>query len=287
MDPKNVSIVMPALNEAEGVGHMVRGLVATFPTAEIIVINDGSSDDTAKIAAAAGAHVITHDRNRGYGASLRTGTEAATRDYVLFCDSDGQHTVEDIGRVMEACEDSHMVVGARRDTSHVPLARRPGKYVLRKFANYLADEQIPDLNSGLRIVNRPILKKYLHLMPRGFSFSTTTTFAMLKTDRRVKWIPLTVRKRVGVSSIRQWKHGPQTALLMLRLTVLFEPLRVFLTIASCLAVFTMLSLTVDLVVSSGTDVGDSTVMLALTTLLVFLFRLLCDQVSSLRRESHE
>ena len=183
MRADQVSIVIPAFNEAAAIGPVIEQLRARFPESELIVIDDGSKDATAQIAEKAGARVIRHPRNRGYGAALRTGTTQATRDYVLFCDSDGQHSADDVGRIMEAGDDCDMVVGARTQVSHVPMSRRPGKFILAKFADYLAGEKIPDLNSGLRMIRREVLIKYLHLMPHGFSFSTTSTFAFLKTNR--------------------------------------------------------------------------------------------------------
>ena len=129
MKSSDVSIVIPAYNEEQGLGPLLKELVSVFPDAEIIVVNDGSEDGTAQVARDAGVRVIEHDRNRGYGAALRTGTEHADRDYVLFCDSDGQHTVTDVGRVIEACTDHDMVVGARGQDSHAPLLRRPGKLI--------------------------------------------------------------------------------------------------------------------------------------------------------------
>ena len=287
MEGSNVSIIIPALNEEAAIKEVVSGLVQAFPETEIIVVDDGSSDDTGSIAAKAGAKVLTHDFPHGYGAALRTGVLASKRDYVLFCDGDGQHCVEDVGRLISECDGCDMVVGARDSKSHAPLIRAPGKSILRHFANYLAGTQIPDINSGLRIINKTILLKYLHLMPTGFSFSTTSTFALLKSNHRIKWIPITASKRIGKSTVRQWKHGPQAIMLMLRLTVLFEPLRVFLTVSGGLFLLSIISLIIDIIVNLGKGIGDVTVMLSISTLLVFMFGLLCDQVSALRRELHE
>ncbi len=284
-DARSVSIVIPALNEAAVIGQVVGELVARFPEAEVIVVNDGSTDDTAKQAAAAGGRVIDHRRQLGYGAALRTGTEAAEREYVLFCDGDGQHTTQDVGRLIQECNGYDMVVGVRGADSHSAVIRRPGKRVLAWFANVLASEKIPDINSGLRVFKRAVLLRCIHLMPQGFSFSTTSTFAMLKSRRLIKYVPITVKARVGESTVRQWRHGLETLLLMLRLTVLFEPLKVFLTVSAGLLLLSVVSLLIDLVFGKG-GVGDSTVLLGISALLVFLFGLLCDQVSAMRRDSH-
>jgi len=285
--PDHVTIIIPAFNEAGAIGPVIERLRTRLPEAELLVVNDGSSDATAAIAEAAGAKVISHPRNRGYGAALRTGTLQAAREYVLFCDSDGQHSVEDVSRIIEASDGCDMVVGARTQESHVPLSRRPGKFILRRFADYLAGEKIPDLNSGLRMIRREVLLKYLHLMPAWFSFSTTSTFAMLKTNRKIKWVPITVVERVGKSTVSQWKHGPQTLLLLVRLTVLFEPLKVFLQIAAGVFALDVLSFALDLINYQRLHISPTTVLLGMASLLIFLFGLLCDQVSALRRELHE
>ena len=284
---KNITIIIPAFNEERSVGSVVEQLLLRCPEAELLVIDDGSTDKTAEIAESAGASVIRHERNYGYGSALKTGVLASNQEYVLFCDADGQHSVEDIERIMAARENCEMVVGARDINSYTPFNRMPGKFLLRKFADYLAGQHLPDMNSGLRLIKREVLLKYLHLMPASFSFSTTTTFALLKGNHCIKWIPITVKKRIGSSTVRQWKHGPETIMLMLRLTVLFEPLKVFLKVAQGLFIFSVISLLLDVLHGIDNGIGDVTVLLSIATLLVFMVGLLCDQVSALRRELHE
>jgi glycosyltransferase involved in cell wall biosynthesis len=288
MNVNNITIVIPALNEGQSIANVVRNLIQRFGSPEILVINDGSEDNTEEEAQKAGARVINHIRNRGYGWCLRTGTLASERDYVLFCDADGQHTAEDVERVANAIDGFDMVVGKRGNDSHISLLRVPGKFILRKFADFLAGERIPDLNSGLRIIRRKVLLKYLHLMPNGFSFSTTSTFALLKGNYSIKWVPITAgERRIGKSTVRQLKHGPQTLMLILRLTVLFEPLKIFLLVTKWLALFSLISLGVDIAQGGDTGLSDTTVLLSISTLIIFMFGLLCDQVSSLRREIHD
>ena len=287
MIPQQVSIIIPALNEEQSIDQVVRGLVTRFPNSEIIVVNDGSTDKTDILASQAGALVINHDSPRGYGAALRSGIHASTRDFVLFCDADGQHRVEDVARVMAECSNCTMVVGARTTDSHVPIRRRPGKFVIQRWANILARQKIPDINSGLRIIEKRVLLKCLHLMPPGFSFSTTSTFALLKGNYAVKWVPITVQARKGESTVKQLKHGPQTMMLMLRLTVLFDPLRVFLFVTCVLLGISFFSFAYDMTVTNFRKVSITTQFFSISTLLVFLFGLLCDQVSALRREFHD
>lgn len=283
---EQVTIIIPAFNEHEAIEGVVEGMISAFPDAEIIVVDDGSTDDTAALAAGAGARVISHDRRFGYGSALKTGIRASSRDYVLFCDGDGQHSPENVRKIIDEAGDHDMVVGARDRRSHVPFSRMPGKLVLKWFADFLAGMKIPDLNSGLRMFRREIIMKYLHLMPRGFSFSTTSTFAMLKSQRRIRFVPITVAKRIGRSTVRPWRHGPVTIMLMLRITVLFEPLKVFLSVAAGLFVVSLGSLTIDLTIGGG-GVGDTTVLMAVSSLIIFMFGLLCDQVSAMRREKHD
>ena len=235
----------------------------------------------------AGALVVNHDSRRGYGAALRSGILASTRDFVLFCDADGQHRIEDVARVMAECSNCSMVVGARTTNSHVPINRRPGKFIIQHWANILANQKIPDINSGLRIIEKYVLLKCLHLMPTGFSFSTTSTFALMKGNYAVKWVPITVQARKGESTVKQLRHGPETMMLMLRLTVLFEPLRVFLFVTFVLFGISFFSFAYDMIATNFQKVSITTEFFSISTLLVFLFGLLCDQVSALRREFHE
>ena len=287
MIQKEVSIIIPALNEEQSIEQVVRGLVTSFPSSEIIVVNEGSTDKTEMLANQAGALVVNHDSRRGYGAALRSGVLASTRDFVLFCDADGQHRIEDVARVMAECSNCSMVVGARTTNSHVPINRRPGKFIIQHWANILANQKIPDINSGLRIIEKCVLLKCLHLMPTGFSFSTTSTFALMKGNYAVKWVPITVQARKGDSTVKQLRHGPETMMLMLRLTVLFEPLRVFLFVTFVLFGISLSSFAYDMIATNFQKVSITTEFFSISTLLVFLFGLLCDQVSALRREFHE
>ncbi len=285
---RRIAIVVPAYNEELAISNVAQKLIQHFPEAEIVIVDDGSEDRTALLAKNTGVTVIRHERNLGYGAALRTGIESTTKEYVLFCDADGQHRVEDITKVIHAALENNfdMVVGARTRESHVSLVRRPGKWFLKIFSNFLANKKIPDLNSGLRIIRRDVILQFLHLMPQGFSFSSTSTFAILKSRYSLHYIPIVVNQRIGKSTVRQWKHGPQTLMLILRLTVLFEPLRVFLTASAGLLILTAISFIIDMLSDRSTGIGDTTILFSVSTLLVFLFGLLCDQVSSLRREHH-
>jgi len=283
----DISIVVPAFNEEETVGVVVTQLKEVLPQCELIVVDDGSTDNTAEIARKAGADVISHVRNTGYGSAVKTGLLRATGEKVLLCDADGQHRTEDVKKIAELSLIHDAVVGVRDNRFHVNWRRVPGKWILRRFADFLAGERIPDLNCGLRLVKKEILLQYLHLLPQGFSLSTTSTFALIKGGYQIVWVPISTVQRKGSSQVRQWKHGPLTLLLMLRLTVLFQPLRVFLFIDLLLFLLAIGTASWNLVLSKGSTIGMVPVIFAIATLQVFLFGLLCDQISAVRREMHE
>lgn len=280
-----VTVIVPALNEAGAIGCVIEELTARYPDYEILVVDDGSTDGTGEIAEAAGARVVRHEWNKGYGASLRTGCRAAQGEVVVCFDGDGQHDPDDVRRLVAEIGEHDMVVGARTRDSHAPLARRPGKMFMVAFADFLAGVKIPDVNSGLRAFKRDVILRYLHLMPMGFSFSTTSTFAMLKSNRPVKWVPIQVKKRVGSSSVSQVRHGLQTLLLMVRLTTLFEPLKVFLPVAGLFLLVAIAFLAANLI--GGRAVPQTSVIMSVSSVMVFLMGLVMDQVAALRREKHE
>ncbi len=283
--PQTVTVLIPAYNEEQAIADVVRELKETVPDYDILVVDDGSADATAELAARAGATVVRHDVNRGYGAALATGIRSIDTDLVVFFDADGQHDPNDVARLVAEMGECDMAVGARTGESHTDLRRVPGKKVLRVFANYLARERIADVNSGLRAFRRDVILRYLHLMPTGFSFSTTSTFAMLKAGCRTKWIPIVTRKRVGSSTVKQFKHGPQTIMLMLRLTVLFDPLRVFLPISGFL-MLAAAAMTITNFIFFRLAVPSTAVLFGIASVIVFMLGLVTDQVSAIRREMH-
>ncbi len=283
---KPLTIIIPAYNEAEAIGPVLEHLKVTCPEMieEIIVVDDGSDDDTACIAATAGVRVIQHSRNKGYGASLKTGIRAARTEFVLTMDSDGQHKVEDIGRLWEKAGQSEMVVGQRTSLIHSQLWRMPGKWLLSVMANYLTRQHIPDLNSGFRLMRRDAVMKYMHLCPSGFSFSTTITMAFFNRGYDVAYVPIDVKKRVGKSTV-SLATGLETIILILRIATLFEPLRIFIPISLFTAAVGIVWGIPYTLLGNGISVGS---MLAIVTaLLMFSLGLICDQISQLRLERYE
>lgn len=285
-EPIDVTVVIPAFNEEDAIGQTldeVRAVLEPHPLRwEIVVVNDGSRDRTAAEVASRSARVITHRRNRGYGASLKTGVVNANGDIVVFYDADNQFDPNDIPRMVSELADHDATLGARTSKSHAPFSRRGGKKVLGWLANYLSRTNIPDLNCGLRAIHRDLLLDYLHLLPNGFSASTTTTLVLLKEGHDVKFVPVTVKKRIGKSTVRPLKDGMDTALLIVRLTTLLDPYRVFGPVS---VVFFILGLVWGVhYIRLGRGLSIGAMFLLVSSIVIFFFGLLADQVASMRRE---
>jgi glycosyltransferase involved in cell wall biosynthesis len=233
-----VSIVIPAYNEQLGIAGVLTELVRELDSSlagiqvEVIIVDDGSTDQTAAEAATvsdARIRVFRHARNRGYGAAIKTGVRHAQYEWILITDADGTYPNEFIAPLLAERGEHDMVVGARRGAvAKIPLIRRPAKWVLRKLAAYLTRVDIPDLNSGLRVMRKNRVVKYEHLLPDGFSLTTTITLAMFSSGDRVKYIPINYLARKGSSKIRPIADTLNFLMLILRTTAYFEPLRVFI-----------------------------------------------------------
>jgi glycosyltransferase involved in cell wall biosynthesis len=284
-----VTIIIPAHNEEGAIGSVLSALQAELPgaVAEIIVVNDGSLDRTGEIAEAAGVRVIRQPSNRGYGAALKAGIRAATTEYVLTMDADGQHRLEDVAKLCDAVTKAlppDCVIGHRTKLVHSPLWRMPGKWFLTRLARILTRKDIRDLNSGLRVMRRDVIARYMHLCPAGFSFSTTSTFALASRGYRVEFVPIQVERRVGKSTVSV-ATGFQTILLVLRLASLFNPLRVFLPLS--LFFITLGCVWAIPYVLEGEGLTVLAMFFVFTGVLLFGLGLICDQVAQLRLERFE
>jgi glycosyltransferase involved in cell wall biosynthesis len=230
-----VSVIIPALDEEQAVGDQIQNIARVLNAEgipyEIIVVDDGSTDRTAERAAQAGARVLRHLENRGYGASIKTGIDAAQFDTIVISDADGTYPSDQIPALVAQLEAADMVVGARTtNVSHVPLARRPAKWILGKLANQIAGRNIPDLNSGLRAFRRDCIKQYFPILSNQFSFTTTSTLALLADDYRVVYHPIDYYPRVGESKIKP-RHFMDFIMLVLRMAMLFQPMKIFVPLA--------------------------------------------------------
>ena len=275
-----VSIVIPAMNEAHAIADVVARLRATAPWREIIVVDDGSADDTAAQAGRAGARVIRHPYNKGNGAAVKTGIRAARGEFVLIVDADGQHPPEDACRIVSRLGEYDLVVGARASATQATSARRGGNALLNGLASYLTGRDIPDLTSGFRGARRECLREFLHLLPNGFSTPTTTTLAFIKAGYNVAFEPIHARQRHGRSKIRFARDGAKFFLILLKIVTLFSPLRIFVPIsAAAFGVGVLYG--IWNVVATG-RIPNGAVILTLFAVIVFLVGLVSEQISSLR-----
>lgn len=279
----DLTVVIPAFNEAAAVGQVVASVFENCGdiVSQVIVVDDGSADETARAAEQAGARVLRHPVNRGYGAALKTGILAAGSGWIATLDADGQHDTSDLRGLCQRRGGYDMVIGSRRGLLHSQLWRMPGKWLLWAMASYLVGQRIPDLNSGLRLMRSDAARRFLHLCPQGFSFSTTITMAMLTRGHAVGWHAIDVQPRVGTSTVNLWV-GLSTIVLILRISTLFNPLRVFLP-ASFFCVFAGCAWGLPyLLMGQGLSVGA---MLAIVAgFLLFFLGLISDQISQLRLE---
>jgi glycosyltransferase involved in cell wall biosynthesis len=230
-----VSVILPALNEAGAVASQVRAIRRALDdravTHEILVVDDGSTDRTAEEALAAGARVLHHQENRGYGAAIKAGISAAQSDTCVIIDADNTYPAHEIPAMLEELETADMVVGARtRGNVRIPWVRRPGKWLLVKLAERIAGQPIADLNSGLRAFRRECVTQYFPILSNRFSFTTTVTLAYLADDYRVVYHPIEYSQRTGDSKIRPW-HFLDFIVLVLRMAMLFQPLKIFVPLA--------------------------------------------------------
>jgi glycosyltransferase involved in cell wall biosynthesis len=278
-----VSVVVPAFNESASIGPLVSGLRLAGAWREIIVVDDGSSDDTGTRAAEAGARVIRHPYNKGNGASVKTGIRHAGGAFVLILDADGQHRPADAPRLVARLNEYDLVVGARSSTTQAGAARRTGNAVLNRLASYLTERPIPDLTSGFRVARREYLLEFLHLLPNGFSTPTTTTLAFIKAGYSVWFEPIDASVRQGASKIKLGADGVQFFLILLKVITIFSPMRVFLPMSA--ASFAVGAAYAIWTIFTQSHITNSSVLLILLSVIIFLVGLVSEQISSLRFES--
>ncbi len=282
------SIIIPAYNEEEGIGKTCSELCREldFTTTEVIVVNDGSTDRTAEsVSEYEHIRLVSHRKNCGYGSGIRTGTKAACGKYVIWYDADGQHRPEDLKKVMDALqkEDLDYCIGVRGGDSYEESNRKLGKWILKKFIRMVAGEQVKDFNSGLRGFRREILMCYLPLLPKGFGASTVTTLLMMEQEFYGMEVPIRVRRRIGKSSVRQFRDGMRTMALIFDISLLFRPFQVFGTIGLTLFVAGLIyGIGKALLVGFGMPILAFTMMSL--GIQIICIGVLSNQISSMRKE---
>jgi glycosyltransferase involved in cell wall biosynthesis len=278
------TVVIPAFNEEKGVAAVIQRVRAALTEAdvehEIIVIDDGSTDETGREAEEAGAVVLRHTRNRGYGASLKTGILSASYDVICITDADGTYPCERIPELLGELKTADMVVGARTGANvKIPLVRKPAKWVLNRLANYITCSKIPDLNSGLRLFRRDAALQYFHILPDQFSFTTTITMAMLCDKYAVTYVPIDYQRRTGKSKIVPWDAASFT-ILILRMAMLFRPLRVFLPCALVCLLYAFGKLCYDFGIAGDRMISTTAAVALISALQIILIGMLGEAIGT-------
>ena len=282
-----LSVIVPVYNESASVTQTLKGLLDELSrrdmATEVIVVDDGSTDGSAELAAKVeGARLIRHAFNRGYGAAIKTGAREAKGDIVVTFDADGQHNPADVWKAADAVRDGVFVIGDRGHRHRSPLWRSPGKWVLARLVNFLARQPVPDFNSGLRAVHRKEIAAVLDLCADRYSFSASSTLALHGRDLRIASVPIDVHPRIGASSMRM-SAGMETIVAILRVSMMFDPLRIFLPAAIVTGLGALGWLTYEIAVRR--NVSDTCVVLILASLQLFLLGLVADQVAAVRKTS--
>jgi len=231
-----ISIVIPAYNEEKSISEVISKLNNTMTKSglkyELIVVDDGSTDDTSKQVISKEATLVSHHFNKGYGAALKTGIKHAKYNTIIITDADGTYPEESILKLIEYSEGYNMVVGARiGENINIPIIRKPAKWFINRLANYLTGIKIPDLNSGLRLIHKDSIKPFFSILPDGFSFTATITIAMLTNNCEVKFVPIDYFKRQGKSKFRPIHDTLNFLQLVVRTTLYFNPIRIFLPLS--------------------------------------------------------
>lgn len=276
-----VSIVIPAKNEARPLQKLLPTLLELDCVSEIIVVNDGSTDETEKVCSTAGVRVINHRYSKGNGAAIKAGARAVKSDIVVFMDADGQHNPSDIPRLLYKLEEGYdMVVGARKTgESQASIGRYAANTLYNRLASGMVGQNVEDLTSGFRVVKTALFREFLSLLPNGFSYPTTITMSFFRAGYSVAYLPIEVAKREGNSHIQPLKDGVRFLLIIFKIATLYSPLKLFFPLS-----FLFFCLGGGYYAYTLIDMGRFTNMSALlfiTSVLIFLIGLISEQVTSL------
>jgi glycosyltransferase involved in cell wall biosynthesis len=285
-DYSDVSVIIPARNEAASIADVVAAVRKHVPGCELIVVNDASTDATAHIARDTGAHVVDHPYRKGNGASIKTGARSATRPLLVFLDADGQHPASVIPELVVMVRNGFdMVVGARTTRSQAGSGRRVANAFYNALASWIVSHRIQDLTSGFRAVDATRFRRYLYLLPNGFSYPTTITMAFFRSGFSVGYIPIEASRREGKSHVKLLNDGVKFLLIIFKVGTLYSPLKVFLPVAMLQGL-----VGVGYYLYTFLEYGRFTNMSALLlsgSLIVFLIGLVSEQITSLVYKSED
>jgi len=277
---KNISIILPAKNESAALKILLPELKRIAPHAEIIVVNDGSTDETAELCHTQLVNVISRPYSMGNGAAIKSGARAAKGDILVFMDADGQHKPEDIPKLIDLLEKGYdMVVGARNRASQAGMHRAIANGFYNRFASWVVAHPVEDLTSGFRAVRAEKFRKFLYLLPNGFSYPTTITMSFFRAGFGVAYMPIEAPPRIGKSHLRLMHDGVRFLLIIFKIGTLYSPLKIFLPFS---------------VGFLGTGIGyylytfltfhrftNMSALLFITSILVFLMGLVSEQITAL------
>ena len=284
-----LSVVIPAYNEQSSIGALLDAIKEVLREQrvphELLVVDDGSSDETAKVAAEKGALVFSHPYNMGNGAAVKTGLRRARGKFVALLDADGQHSPRDLPRLLEFSPRYDLVVGARDAASHASRSRRWGNMVYNRLASYITGRQIEDLTSGFRVFRSEVAKKFLYLFPNGFSYPTTSTLALLKAGYSLKYVPVKANARRGKSKLNTAAEAGRFFLIILKISTLFSPFKVFFPLSAFS--FGLGLLYGGYMIAVHRHFSNMVLLLLITGVLIFLMGLIAEEIALLRLERSE
>jgi glycosyltransferase involved in cell wall biosynthesis len=284
----DISIILPAKNEAEGLSRLLPDLCRNFPDAEIIVVNDGSTDETVEVCARHQVRVINHVYSMGNGAAVKTGARHAEGNILVFMDADGQHVPEDIHRLVEKINAGYdMAVGARQLDTHASITRRIGNTLYNKLASWMTGYPVADLTSGFRAARARHFRKFLYLLPNTLSYPTTSTMAFFRSGLPIAYVPIRALQRSGSrkSHIRLFHDGFRFLIIILKIGALFSPMRFFLPISGLLFITGMAYY--GYTYFSWGRLTNMTVLMFMASLLTFLIGIVSEQISALHYKDIE
>lgn len=278
--PCELSIVLPARNEAPALERLLPVLRERFPQAQVIVVNDGSTDDTAALCARHGVQEVRHRYSVGNGGAIKSGARAAHGEVIVFMDADGQHDPADIPRLLTRLNEGFdMVVGARDATSQASVGRSLANRLYNRIANYMTGQKIADLTSGFRAVRAEKFREFLFLLPNGFSYPTSITMAFFRAGYAVVYEPIVAARRTGSSHIRPLRDGARFLLIIFRVATLYSPLKIFAPLSGLSFAAGLL----NYVYTYATDgrFTNASAVLFTTAVVVFLMGLISEQITTL------
>lgn len=275
-----ISVVIPAKNEGASIAAVVRGLCSLGLLEEVIVVDDGSSDNTAGEAARAGARVISHPYSKGNGAAVKTGAVAARGEVIVFMDGDGQHSAADVPVLLAKLQSGFdMVVAARPHAAQASIGRLAANTVYNRFASWMVGHQVKDLTSGFRAVLRSKFLEFVSLLPNGFSYPTTSTMAFFRAGYSVGYVPISVARREGKSHIKPLKDGVKFLLIIFKVGTLYSPLKIFVPVALSFVALGLLRYLHTFLVHS--EFTNMSALLISMGILTFLVGLVSEQITNL------